>query len=59
MEAYEIINVRGRLIALCADGSIWLFDVPLREGDKDDREKAIKQTGWIQLPEIPNPRMRK
>ncbi len=51
--AYEILNVRGRLIALCTDGTIWLFDVPPAEGSKQEREKAINSTGWIQLPYIP------
>jgi hypothetical protein len=53
---YELHNVRGRLIALCADGTVWLFDVPNREeGKSKTNEDAIKSTGWIRLPNIPIP----
>lgn len=50
---YEIHNIRGRLIALCADGSVWLFDIPDRNETRQDREKAIREGKWIRLPNIP------
>jgi hypothetical protein len=50
--AYEILNVRGRLIALCVDGSIWAFDVPKVEEGKD----ALLKREWIRLPDIPKGR---
>lgn len=53
---YELHNVRGRLVALCADGTVWLFDIPNREDGKSRTdEQKIRDTRWIRLPNIPKP----
>lgn len=52
--AMQLLNCRGRLVALAHDGTIWLYDVPPTSSNYRKGEEALEQSNkWIALPELP------